>query len=462
MKEFFKRVKDSDLIVMMILLLCAMFGIAGMETVSAVAPIYGDQILDGNGVAIEGEINLTEASEKAPELISKHFVKEVIRMDPYSYPAMSIMAANHRWQKKEKTNDHIIQVNRITTPPVQVKVNSAITDSTAPQIPVDFGMGNSIVGLHQTIFFMGIKGYDESGENEDEYTLQARVVARDGATTYPILKPLNGKKVGDTFVFPDIPVGTIALRGDRVGTETQLRTDQFGILPSPTDYYVTKRLIEFGTTGWFDNATKNIRWGDQEIKQTAMTEFLRTSAPSFWLGKQSKQIFAEYSSGVQEQAFYPEGMMHQASRLMNLEGEFKTKAFVNMQKIAFGDNNSGNLKYFFMGDEISPLVQEYILTTPGLNHNIYQNKALNINFSEVIYAGGKRVRFIDDPSLNDCGLNDKGFIMDPKYAGFWTYEHEFMAIDGKKMQSRDVKGMAVREESAYILTNPDANVVVEL
>lgn len=464
MKKIIEKIKGSGLLTLFILLLCSIFGIAGLEAVAASgpAPLYGDQILDQNGVVIEGEISLTDASEKAPELISKHFVQEVVRMDPYSYPAMSIMGANHHYQKKQKVKDHVIQVNRITTPPVQVKVNTAITESAKAQLAVDFGMANSIVGLHQTIYFKNIGGYADDGVTKDGYALQCRVVARDQASGQPILKPLNGKKVSGVFTIPDIPAGTVALRGNRVGTETQIRTEQFGILPTPTDYYVTKRLIEFATSGWYDNASKNIKWGDEEIKQTAMTEFLRTSAPSFWLGKQSKQIFPEFTSNTPEMALFPEGMLHQAGRHMDLEGEFKTKAFVNLPKIAFGDNNSGNLKYLFMGDEISPLVQEYILNTPGLNFSVYQNKTLNINFSEVVFAGGKRIRFIDDPSLNDCGLNDHGFILDPKYGGLYTYDHKFLPIDGLKNQTRDITGMSVIEESAYILTNPEANVVIKL
>lgn len=463
--RFYETMKDRRIFTLLILLLCAIFGIAGMDAVAAAggpAAGYGDQILDEYGKVIDGEISLTEASQKAPELISKHFVQEVIRMDPYAYPAMMIMASKHHWKKKEKVNDHIIQVNRITTPPIQVNVATAVEESSVSQVVVDFGAANSIVGLHQTVFFPTIKGYDKEGTTQTGYVLQCRVIARDQATGRPILKPLNGKKVGGSFTLPTIPVGTLALRGDRVGTETQIRTEQFGILPSPTDYFVSKRIIEFGTTGWYDNATKTIRWGDEEIKQTAMTEFLRTSAPSFWLGQQSQHIFPEHTSQTPEMALFPEGVMNQASRHMDLEGEFKSKAFVNLQKTAFGDNNSGNLKYFFMGDELSPLVQEFILTTPGLNYSIYRNGKLNIDFSEVVYAGGKRIRFIDDPSLNDCGMNDKGFVLDPKYAGLWTYNHEFIPIDGKKTQTRDITGMSVIEESAYILTNPEANVVVSL
>ena len=463
-----KRIEYSGLWMFVVMLICSFFGITGVEGAvlasasGGPAPLYGDQILDEHGVVIEGHIDLTDASELAPELISKHFVQEVIRVDPYSYPTMSILKANTNWRKKEKVKDHIIQVNRITTPPVQIMLNTAIIQSAAAQVVVDFGMANAIVGLHQTILFKDVTGYRADGVTSDGYPLQCRVVAKEETTGRPILKPINGRLVGGVFTIPSMPAGTRALRGDRIGTETQIRTEQFGILPSPTDYFVPKKLIEFGTSGWFDNTSKTIVWGDREIKETAMTEFLRTSAPSFWLGKQADVIFPEFKSRTPEKTFYPEGLFHQAKREFDLGGNVNLQALVNLQKVAFGDNNSGPVKIFAMGDELAPRFQELMLSTPGLNVRVYRSSRLHIDFSEIIFAGGKRIRFIDDPSLDDCGLNDKGFILDPKWAGTYSYEYKFLPLDGVKAQERDTKGMSVIDESVNVLLNQDANVVVSL
>ena len=461
--KFIETVKDSRLIALFIMLLCTVFGITGMESVAAVAPVVaGDQILDENGVAIEGLVDLKDASEKASELISKKFIQEVVRMDPYSFPTMSLLSNNYHWRKKEKTKDHVIQVNRVTTPPVQVRVNTAVVETAHARVAVDFGDANRIIGLHQTIVFPTIKAYDDKGANKTDYALQARVVAKDDTTDFPVLAALNGKKSGSVFTLPDIPAGTLALRGPRVGTETQIRTAQFGILPTPFDYFVSKKLIEFGTSGWYDNASKTIKWGSEEIKQTAMTEFLRTSAPTFWLGQQTNQVFKEYRSGDLEMTLFEEGLIPQAGREIDLNGAFNVAALINMEKVAFGDNNSSNIKYFAMGDEISPLVQKLIFETPGLNHKVYHDGTLDIAFTEVTYTGGKRVRFIDDPSLNDCGLNDHGFILDPKYAGHFSYGFEFLNIDAKDQRDRDYTGMVAIDESVRVLTNPEANVVVRL
>ena len=107
MKTVLRKMKDSGLFLFVVMLLCSLFGITGVEAmtadaIGAPAPEYGDQILDENGVVIDGLIDLTDASEKAPELISKHFVQEIIRVDPYAYPTMAILKANYHWRKKER------------------------------------------------------------------------------------------------------------------------------------------------------------------------------------------------------------------------------------------------------------------------------------------------------------------------------------------------------------------------
>ena len=459
--------QNKGVIFTLLTMICALFGVMDAGATMAYAlgapdAQYGDQILDSNGVVIDELIDLTDAYAVAPELISKHYVQDVVRIDPYSYPTMSLLMSNTHWRRKEKTKDHIIQVNRISTPPIQITLNTAITQSALAQVVVDFGQANSIVGLHQTIIFPNITGYKADGATSDDHALQCRVVGKDSATGRPILKPINGVTVGGLITIPSMPAGTVALRGSRIGTETQIRTEQFGILPSPVDYYVPKKLIEFGTSGWFDNATKTIKWGNSEIKETAMIEHLRTSAVNFWLGKQANEVFPEYKSNTPEMTLFPEGLFYQAKREANLGGTVDITALVNLQKIAFGENNSGHTKIFAMGDELSPLFQELILKTPGLNVSVYKNRTLDIDFSKIMFAGGKSICFVDDPSLNDCGLNDKGFILDPKYAATYAYTHEFLPLDGKKQQERDTKGMAVIDESVHVLLNQEANVVVRL
>ena len=469
LKNFSSKWGLFNILMLLVCALCFIFGgfEAGVVMAVVVAggipePNYGDAVLDDAGVMFEGEVSLTEASQRAPELISKHFVKEVIRIGAGKYPTMSLIHGRYFLEKK-KTKDHIIQVSRITTPPVQITTASAVTNSmqNSELVEMDFGTGNSIINLGQTIIFPTIKGFKKDGTTRANTCLQCRVMGRNNGKL--LLKAVDcGQKVGAIFTLPLIPAGTMALRSDRIGTETQLRSEPFGIAPSPTDYFVAKKLIEFQTTGWYDSATKNIKWERDDIKEAALIEFMRTSAPSFWLGTQAEIIAPEYTSNQLEKAYYTGGLISQASRDLNLGGTLDIKALLNLQKIAFSDNNSSREKYFAMGDELAPRMQELVFNTPGLSYNTYKDTKLGINMTEVVFFGGKSIKFIEEDSLNDCGLNDYGFVLDPAHVSVYSYGYEFLPLDGRKTQTRDVKGLSVIEESVNILTNQEAHVVVKL
>lgn len=462
MKKMIFKLNTFGLFTILATLFLSVFGIMDASAVCAVSPIYGSTFLDGQGTVIDtGEYSLTEAASLNSgngELLSKHFLQEVIRVDPYSSPTMSILAAQTNWKRREKTKDHTIQVNRITTPPIQVKVATQATIAQAA-VAVDFGtQANKVIGVNQTIYFTKtdtICGYKADGTTADGYGLVCRVLSKNDSDL-PVLIALNGKSTAITLT-----VDASALRGDRIGTESQQRTAPFGLFPSPTDYFVPKKLIEFGTTGWFDAATKNIRWGKNEAKENAVIEMMRTSAPGFWLGKQMSGEFKEYVSEMPELAYFPEGLIHQAGRTKDLNGTVDVAALLSLYDLAFRDNGGGNTKIFAMGSTLSPLFQELILNTNGLNVSVYNNGKLNIDFTQVQFVGGKKMLFIDDPSLDDCGLHDKGFILDVDSSARFAYAYDFVPIK-KENEKRDYEGMSIIDESINVLSKPNANVFVEL
>lgn len=449
------------------MLLLSVFGIMNAGAVCAVSPTYGSAFLGEAGEVIDsGEYSLTEAvalNGGNQELLSKHFLQEVIRVDPYSSPTMAILASQTNWKRREKTKDHVIQVNRITTPPIQIAVAAEVAIAQAA-VAVNFGaQANKVIGVNQTIYFTKtatIKGYKEDGTTADGYGLVCRVLSKNDSDL-PVLIALNGKDDTGALNPITLTVGASALRGDRIGTESQQRTAPFGLFPSPTDYFVPKKLIEFGTTGWFDTATKMIRWGKAEAKDNAIIEMMRTAAPGFWLGKQHAGEFKEYVSENPELAYFPEGLIYQAGRYKKLNGTVDISALLDLYNLAFRDNGGGNTKVFAMGSTLSPLFQKLILNTQGLNVSVYNNGKLNIDFTQIQFVGGKKMLFVDDPSLDDCGLHSTGFILDTESSARFAYAYDFVPIN-KANEKRDYEGMSIIDESINVLLKPNANVWVEL
>src|ERR1035437_5033317 len=134
MKKTFKTFQTSGLLMFMFTLLLSVFGIMDGSAICAVGPAYGDTLLDGNGVVItEGEYSLTEAyamNGGNQEFISKHFVQDVVRVDPLKYGTWSVLKSQTNWKKRDSIKDHVISISRVKTPPVEVTVATATVEAT--------------------------------------------------------------------------------------------------------------------------------------------------------------------------------------------------------------------------------------------------------------------------------------------------------------------------------------------
>lgn len=458
MKRLFKNWKESGLLMFAIILACTLFGITGVDAVFANAPAPATalgQPDEGGGVAGEGIITLDEALTLSPRLVTETIHNEVIKIAPYDYVTRSLLATN--FKQKKKTKDHKVVVFSAATDPVQISVGTAYTQSAVEQAAIDFGtVGNKSVAVTETIYFPQIAGYKEDGTTLDGHCLVCYVVSKD-SNGLPILKPRNGKIVTGTITIPTLALATKALRGLRTGTETQIRTQPVNILPTPTDYYIQKNIIEFGVSGWFDNATKKIKWDDRDMMEMAVAEKLRTSMPDFWLGTTGSAYYDTAYNEGEELAYFHEGVWTQAGREFDFNGTIDIDAIIDFGKYVFTGNRSSNVKYFSMGSTLSAEFQKVIFANPTLLGETYKDTELNINFTAINFFGGKKIMFADDPSLDDIGMSDCGFLLDHKYAFEYNYGMESIPIDNKKMQKADSKGQAIVEENCFILANKDSH-----
>jgi len=473
MKNFWNKFRESGLLMFAIMLLCAVFGIAGVDAVAADAapaavpsavngkvessPADEFADLDGGGALGEDYQSLAEAVNASPNLVTRKVHDEVIKIAPYDYTTMSLMSKN--FKIKKRTNDHKIAVYSVTTPSIQLKVATAPTDQTE-LVKVDFGADNRSVNINQNIIFPDVHGYKSDGTTDDGHCLSGTVVSFDGSM--PVLKFRNGKIVGGVKTIPigagGVKVGTRALRGLRTGSETQIRTKPFNVYPTDKEFYVQKNIIEFGVTGWFNKATKEVKWTDRDRFELAMNEKLRTSMPDFWLGTQGQdQISTQYNGNAEELIFYKEGIWTQAGREFDFNGTIDVSSIIEFGKYVFTGNRSSNVKYFAMGSILSAEFQKVIFNNPTMLGETYRDKELNINFTAINFFGGKKILFADDPSLDDMGMGNCGMLLDHRYAWEESYGLMTVEIDGIKLANSDTKGQSIVEENCYILANNEAH-----
>jgi len=458
MKKLFVKFSSSGLFLFAIMLACTLFGVTGVGAVFADAPAaavaLGAPGGEG-GVAGEGFVTLDQALTDSPHLLTRTIHQEVIKIAPYDYVTRSLLGQN--FKIKKKTKDHKVVVYSAESVSISATVATAYAESAQEQAVVDFGVSNKSFAINETVFFPNITGYKSDGVTSDGHCLVCYVVGKDDNKA-PILKPINGKSVTGTITIPSLALNTKALRGLRTGTETQIRTEPVNILPTPGDYFIQKNIIEFGVSGWFNSATKEVKWDDRDMMEMAVAEKTRTSMPDFWLGVSGSGRFStKYNDDTEELAYFHEGVWTQAGREHDFNGVIDIDAIIDFGKYVFTGNRSSNEKYLAMGSELSAAFQKVIFANPSLLGETYRDKELNINFTAVNFFGGKKILFADDPSLDDIGMSNCGFLIDHKYAFEYNYGMESIPIDNKKMQKADSTGQAIVEENCFILANKDAH-----
>lgn len=416
---------------------------------------HGDPAMGGSGVAGEGVQTLEQAMRDSPNLVTEHVHKELHKSRPYDYLLQSLISQNFR--QKRKTKDHKVVVWETNSKPIKLELATAYTESGVDQAEIDFGADNKLVATNQTIIFPHIKGYKEDGATPSGHPLALYVVGI-ASDKKPIVKARNGKIVGGVMTIPSIAKGSMGLRGLRTGTETQIRTDPYNVLPTDTNHYIQKNGIEFQTTGWFDFASKKIKWDNRDLMEMAIDEKNRTSMVDFWFGVGGKAYFAtKHNNDTEELAYFGEGLWTQAGREFDFNGTVDINTLIDFAGYIFKDNRSSNTKYFAMGSELSQKMQKVIFAHPVLLGETFTDGDLNINFTRVNFFGGKVIYFGDDPSMDDVGLTDAGFVLDHRYAFEYNYGTEIVQIDGKKLAQSDTKGTSITEERSFILTNREAH-----
>lgn len=473
MKQLFKKLK-SEPIMFVVTLLLALFGVTGVDSVLASAPAaatasaqptseHGDAVLGGDGALGEGFQSLAEALTQSPNLVTRKIHEEIIMIAPSDYPARTLMGKNVKFKTK-KTKDHKVAVYSTRSKEIKLKLGTAIKDAETEKVALNFGTGNKLVSVTQTITFPDIDGYEKDGATTSGHPLRCYVVGKNDSGL-PIVVALNGVALsGGGYTLPDIAVNSRALRGLRIGTETQIRTDPVNILPTDKEYFIQKNIIEFGSTGWFDNASKEVKWGNRERYKAAMLEKLRTSMVDFWLGeKTTKYIKTEYNEG-EELAFFSEGLWTQAGKEFDFQGEDITpETLVDFSNYIFKGNNGSSTRICYMGSEVSAAMQKAIVAEDTkFVGEVYRDKNLSLEFTSISFFGGKKILFIDEPSLDDLGMEDCAFVVDEKSAWEENYGMKTIDLDGIKQGKSDTTGQTIVEENCFILANPDAHCRVVL
>lgn len=460
MKKFLQRIEGSGILMFLTVALLAVFGIAeaGVMTADVVNPASGGAVDVGEG----SDISRGQTDEESVNLILDQLDKEVAKIRPYDV-VLDTIARNIKDVKT--SSGQIVRHYAIDVIDVTSKIKTAHTyASGTSQIALDTE-DNSIFASEQTLLVKGVAGYMQDGTTEDpKHDLLLYVVGRN-ESGLPIVRAFNGRGANNADI-PSLAVGDEVVALGRAASEKQIATDAYSGVPTDIEQYLQKFIAQVEMTDIFQKADKEVKWTFSDAEEEAIFDMKRKMNLSFWLSSKHRKKFKNaHSSNKEEDVFTTEGIWNQAGKDFTFEGTVTPAKMTSLMKMAFTGTNSGKKKLLICGsDALEAFENLYVDTTNGYTANIKvgeRKAAYGIEFTEYISKFGTLL-VTHDQSLNDLGMSDKAFILDPDFLRKWTMGWRVTNFDLRKSGQSDSDARALMEICGLVLKNPKAHVRVSI
>lgn len=444
-----KRFKQGGFLMFAIMLLCSLFGITGVDTISA------------DGTVTYGEpVSLDYALENAEEVVKATIDREVIVIKPHLTPLYTLGARHAKRMTDSKSM--IVKYDEVELQGLTTEVNTIFNTAAQTQAAIDL-KNNDLVAINETLIFKGVAGYEEGGLVADGGWFIGYIKDKDSSGK-PIIVPVNGVLSGSVAnSIPTLAANTIVLRGVRTGSEKQSRTAPLAVVPEQKENYLQKMIIETEETTWFTLAQElaDVKWGKTEITDYAIAEHKMTTETDTLLGKKRMlKISNKYNQNKQELTFFQEGVYWQAGNDHDLPSSPDKVDLIAMMKAAFVGNQSSNTKIGFFGADVI----EAINTIPDYDQVIYPGKpgqAFGLDVQKIIY-GQYTLMIVHEPAFNDLLMADHGLIIDESYLYKYTQGWRTVNLDNLKNGDSDSTSQVLMEAFCYVLKNRKAHTRIKL
>lgn len=461
MKKMINKMKESGVLMFLLVAALALLGIgdaglmaADVVTPGAVNPDSGGAVRIGDH---GGQVSRTLTDEDSVNLILDEIDKKVTTIRPYDV-VLDTIARNIKDTKN--SSSQIVRHYAIDTIDSTTTLKTAVTEGET-QVELVTNK-KEIFASEQTILVKGVKGYKENGTIEEEKELVLYVVGFSSGKN-PLVIAVNGKGTnGDEF--PAIPANTELVRMGRAGAESQISTDAYAGVPTDYEVFLQKFMAQVEMTEIFQRADKEVKWELTDVEQEAIFDMKRTQNFSFWKGIR-RRIKAENKHTTKpEDVFFTEGIWWQAGKDFSFSGEVTAKKMTDLMRTAFTGNNSGKSKLLIVGSGILTDMENLHLMSSekGYTANVTVGKrktAYGVEFTEYISKFGT-LMVTHDQSLDDLGMADSAFILDPDFLRKWTMGWRVNNFDLRKSGQSDSDARGLMEICGLALKNPKAHVRV--
>lgn len=451
MKKF-EFLKGGGLVMLLIMLVCAAFGVVDGSVLAAEATAA-----PGGGVVVTGETVTTQViRENVDNLLLNDIERKVVKIRPMGNPLEQLA----RYAVRRSSKSQIHEYYSSDTISASAKMSGAYTAETvtgAPQSTINT-TNNAIFSVYETILIPSVKGWNEGGTVQSEEFLQLYIIDK-SADGKLIVKPVNGKLIGATEnSMPTIPDQTLLIRAGRAHNEKDMRTTTYAAVPTKKKQYLQKFCAQIEESTLAKMADKEADWTFSDMEEEAIFDMKRGMNKSFWLG--AKRIIYDVKG---KEVFMTGGIWWQAGKTFlygktALDTQFDNNMLVELCKKSFTGNAGNREKIFIVGSDLMAN-----LSKMAIDKTMNDEKTMTrwgIKF-KVIETNFGTLHLVHDESLDEMGFSANGLIFDPSYLRKISI-HDLKTFDLNLRigGESDVDARTISEISALILQNPEAHVKV--
>lgn len=436
----------------------AMATVTAMGGEAADLPEGGATITDaGAGATATTGIEVTEESD--PDFYAKAVDKRITRMRPMRTPIDQITRSA---ESINRVNSMIVQYYAVATRPIKATLTAQVAAMTGSSVTLTVSDPN-MFSETDTIRVHGVKGYKEDGATQDTKDLMLYVVGKndDG---FPNVIAVNGlKSTNGNSKTPQLAEGAVLIRMGRAASEIDVETGNFYNLPTPSEQYCQKFMMQVEQSTAHKMWDKKVDWNFSDIEEDGIYDMRLGMENSFLFGIKGKGKDPRKSGA---DVYFTGGIYWMAGKKMGLGtvadgvATITDDEMVDFLKDLFTGNDSGNgQKIGFAGSDalaaLAKMKSERFKVVKEFEKWGLKFTSFDSNFGKLLV--------MHHELMDKNEKSDEIFIVDPeylrkKYFETWSRKEYDMA----KLAKRDTQAVVMKEASCCYLTYPNAHAIVKL
>lgn len=450
---------------MLLVLVASMFGggaamaaVTAMGGEAAELPEGGTTITDaGAGATVTTGMEVTEETD--PDFYAKAVDERITRMRPMRTPIDQITRSA---KSISRVNSMVVQYYSVATRPIKATLTEAVAAMTGSSVTLKVSDPN-MFSETDTIRVHGVKGYKADGTTQDDKDLMLYVVGKndDG---FPNVIAVNGlTSTGGTTKTPELPAETVLIRMGRAASEIDVETGNFYNLPSPSEQFCQKFMMQVEESTAHKMWDKKVDWNFSDLEEDGIYDMRLGMENSFLFGIKGKSKDPRKSGA---DVYFTGGIYWMVGKKMGLgtvadgTATITDNEMVDFLKDLFTGNDSGNgTKIGFAGSNalasLAKMESERFKVVKEFEKWNLKFTSFDSNFGKLLV--------MHHELMDKNEKSDEILIIDPEYLRkkhFLTWSRQ--EYDMAKLAKRDTKAIVMKEASCVYLTYPNAHAVVKL